>query len=247
MMSTDTDDSLQPSARGSRRPYLLVAVLVAVVAVGLIVWALTVQQNRIAEERAAKALAELGAIVVMDGSRTHVASVNLSTVVSPESLAKAIELLPAMTELGALDVSRTAITDRELATVGQLTSLESLALGQTAISDGGLKQLAGLTQLRSLNLTRTPISGAGLSALSDFSRLKILDLSATKTADNLGPLARLPQLDWLVLRDVTLTEDALSDLSASESLTRLTLEGSKYPAESLRQLQQALPELSVDK
>ncbi len=235
-----------PAGQRRRRPILALAVA-ALVAGALACWFLANAKRAAAEAEAAKSLESLGAIVVMDGSRTHVASVNLSTVTSPESLAKGIELLPALTDLGSLDASRTAITDDQLATVGRLTSLESLALSQTSITDRGLKQLAGLTQLRSLNLTTTPISGAGLAALSDFRRLKMLDLSATKTADNLAPLARLPQLDWLVLRELTLADGALSDLSASESLSRLTLEGSTYPAASLTQLQQALPELSVDK
>jgi Leucine-rich repeat (LRR) protein len=246
MTSEDEASESVPSVR-RRRPLISILAVVALVAVAIAYWFLANAKRAAAEAEAAKSLESLGVIVVMDGSRTHVASVNLSTVTSPESLAKAIELLPALTNLGSLDASRTAITDGQLATVGRLRSLESLALGQTSITDRGLKQLAGLTQLRSLNLTTTPISGAGLASLSNFRRLKILDLSATKTADNLAPLARLPQLDWLVLRNLTLADGALSDLSASESLSRLTLEGSTYPAESLTQLQQALPELSVDK
>jgi hypothetical protein len=162
-------------------------------------------------------------------------------------LAKAIELLPALAALGSLDASRSPVTDDQLATIGRLATLESLALSQTSITDRGLKHLAGLGQLRSLNLTTTPITGAGLTALADLGRLKILDLSSTKTADNLAPLGRLPQLDWLVLRDLNLGDNALSELSASKSLRRLTLEGSKYAAESLTELQQAQPDLSIDK
>ena len=243
------DEALEaaPSEEVRRRPLGSILAVAALLAVAIAYWFITSGRQAAAEADAAKSLESLGVLVVMDGSRTHVASVNLSTVTSPDSLAKAIERLPALSALGSLDASRTTITDDQLATVGRLTTLKSLAIAQTSITDRGLKHLAGLTQLRSLNLTTTPITGAGLTGLADLDRLKILDLSSTKTADNLAPLGRLPQLEWLVLRDLTLANGALLELSPSESLKRLTLEGSKYEAESLTELQQAQPELSVDK
>jgi hypothetical protein len=243
------DETLEaaPSDERGRRSLGPVLAVAALLAAALAYWFITGGRQAAAAADAAKALESLGVLVVMDGSRTHVASVNLSTVTSPDSLAKAIERLPALTALGSLDASRTPITDDQLATVGRLTTLESLALAQTSITDGGLKHLASLSQLRSLNLSTTPITGAGLTALADLDRLKILDLSSTKTADNLAPLGQLPQLEWLVLRDLTLADGALLELNPSESLQRLTLEGSKYAAESLTELQQAQPALSVDK
>jgi hypothetical protein len=246
MTSAETDDSMppQPIRRRGRRLYMLAALVAATA--GLIFWAWSSQQNRIAEDRAAKALEELGALVIMDGDRTHVASVNLSTLPSPEALDKAIEYLPALNYLNSLDASRTELDDKHLNTIVDMSSLNSLSLSETKITDEGAQLLAVLGNLEALHLASTQVTGDVLSALGELESLRILDLSATKVAGNLAPLADLPQLEWLVLRDLMLDEDALQSLGASLSLRRLSLDGSKYPAASINMLKQALPALSID-
>jgi hypothetical protein len=245
MTIAETDDSLQPIRRRVRRLYLLVALVVATA--GLSFWAWSNQQYRIAEDRAAKALEKLGALVIMDGARTHVASVNLSTLSSLEALAKAINYLPALNYLNSLDASRTEIDDKHLKIIDEMSSINSLSLSETKVTDAGARRLADLENLEALHLASTQITSDALSALGELENLRILDLSATKVAGNLAPLAKLPQLEWLVLRDLMLDEDALQPLAASTSLRRLSLDGSKYPAASIDMLKKALPALSVDR
>ncbi|MCC6491782.1 MAG: hypothetical protein IT424_02040 [Pirellulales bacterium] len=245
-MTHPVDNPAAPPPR-RRRALAPALAIVLLLAAGLGYWLLNSGQRTAAEADAARSLEALGAIVVMDGSRSYVASVNLSTVESADSLHKAIELLPALGRLGSLDASRTPLKDQQLAAIGRLSTLASLALGQTAITDDGLQQLRPLEGLHSLNLAGTNVASGGLAALAGMRQLKILDLTGTHVASGLEPLAGLPQLEWLVLRGVKLADEALPQLSRSTSLTRLSLEGSEYPAASLARLRAARPQLTIDK
>jgi hypothetical protein len=239
-------EAVPPSeSRPSRR--LAIVLIVAAAALGLAYWLWSSHQSQAAEDAAARELQEIGALVVKDSAGRHVASVNLSTLQSPDALSKALQLLPALRYLTSLDASRTSIGDDQLEGVGQLSSLNSLSLIETSIGDAGARHLSGLTNLEALHLASTQISGEALSALSGLTSLRVLDLSATKVAGNLAPLAKLPQLEWLVLRSLTLDDDALQSLADCQSLRRLTLEESKFAKESADALRRALPELQIDR
>jgi Leucine-rich repeat (LRR) protein len=245
MATAESVDALPARSRGPSRRYALVLIVAAGAATGAY-WLWSERANLAAETSAAKALQELGALVVMDGARGHVASVNLSTLQSADALAEAIERLPALGPLTSLDASRTQISDDQLAVVSQLPSLTTLSLTETAIADRGVALLRSLENLQTLYLGSTQITNDALP-LSGLRELRILDISATKVSGNLASLAELPQLEWLVLRDLELTDDALPPLGRSQSLRRLSLEGSTYSPASLETLQKALPKLSVDR
>ena len=230
--------------RASSRRGLVLGVLAAVILAAA--WGWTANRRLAAENKAAQALEKLGALVVRDGSG-HVASVNLSTVPTPEALAEAVALLPALSEITSLDASRSAIKDEQMAAVAQLGSLTTLTLNETAIGDAGVAQLRPLANLQSLFLSATPVTDAGTPALASMKSLRVIDLSSTKLTGNFEPILALPQLEWLVLRDVKLADDALPRLEGSASLNRLSLEGSEYSADALAKLQQAQPSLGVDR
>jgi hypothetical protein len=218
------------------------------VLIGLLAWWLWQGRQASARELAAKsALADLGALVVMDGSRKHVASLNLSTISDAEKVDKALEHVPHLIYLSSFDASRTPIRDEQLQQVATLSGLEALTLTSTSISDAGIAHLAPLKKLQALHLTGTKISSSGLNALSPLEGLKVLDLSATAVSGNLGQLSSLPQLDWLVLRNLTLEDDALGELAGCQRLRRLSLEGSQYDQESMEKLRQSQPTINVDR
>jgi hypothetical protein len=171
--------------------------------------------------------------------------VNLSMLESPDDLAAALEQLPALTYVKALDVSRTAITDEQLEVIGDMTQLTSLALQVTDVGDEGVARLAGLTSLQSLVLASTNAGDGCVDVLGKLSGLKILDLSATKVSANLAPLAALPDLEWLLLREDKLTGEAIAELSNCRSLRRLNLEDSEFPADAVTKLREALPTVSI--
>jgi hypothetical protein len=217
-----------------------------VAATALAIWLWVQRQSSRAELAAASKLRELGVLVVLDSSGAHVASVNLSTVTSPEALGQAIDQLAPLLELTSLDASRTAINDSQLATIAKLNSLTSIALNETAITDEGVRQLRPLKNLQVLYLASTPLTDGALESIAAVTGLRILDLSATKVRGQLGALAALPRLEWLVLRNLSLSTSALGKLADNVNLKRLTLTESRYDADSLNKLRQERPELSID-
>src|SRR5687768_5282404 len=120
MPTEQTNDVAPPSEvlpPSDARPRRVALVLVVVAgALGLIYWCWSTRQSQATEDAAARELQELGALVIKDAAGRHVASVNLSTLPSPEALAKALEQLPALTHLTSLDASRTSIGDEQLET-----------------------------------------------------------------------------------------------------------------------------------
>ena len=229
-----------------RARWLPIVVIAGCVLIALLAWWLWRERQATARELAAKsALADLGALVVMDGDRKHIASLNLSTLSDAEKLDKALEHVPHLIHLSSFDASRTPIRDEQLKRVATLPGLEALTLTSTSISDAGLAHLAPLKKLQALHLTGTKVSSSGLNALSSLEGLKVLDLSATAVSGNLDQLGSLPQLDWLVLRSLTLEDGALGELAGCEQLRRLSLDGSKYDQESLEKLRQSRPTIDV--
>lgn len=232
------------NAPGGKARRVIVAGVLVAAALGVAFW-LRVQQHQ-REMAAAHEIGALGALVVMDTGGSHVSSVNLSTIPTPESLAKAVDQLSALRYVTALDASRTTLGDEHLAAISQLSGLNSLTLNETKVTDAGVARLGGLRNLQALYLVNTGVSDDCAAALAKIPDLHILDLSATRVTDNLEPLAGLPKLEWLLLRETTLKDSALPKLASSGSLGRVSLEGSAYAAASLAKLQKSSPSLTVD-
>lgn len=85
--------------------------------------------------------------------------------------------------LVALDLSGAAISDADLACVGEISSLTDLDLSGTGIGDEGVRHLAELTQLRLLHLSGTKVTDGGLKHLSGLARLEVLGLRDTRVTD----------------------------------------------------------------
>ena len=66
-----------------------------------------------------------------------------------------------MTQLQALNLQSTPVTDAGLEHLKGLTQLQALGLWCTQVSDAGLEHLKGLTQLQSLGLAETRVTDAG--------------------------------------------------------------------------------------
>lgn len=234
-----------PARSRGRAPMIVGAAAVAAAAALYVAYLQVAGQRR--EQEAAKRIEGLGAIVVRDAGGSHVGSVNLSTLQSRESLAEALSLLPALRHVTALDASRTPIADADLEQLASLTALNSLTLNETDVSDAGLHHLADLPRLQALYLASTGVSDKGLPTLARLGELRILDLSATKTTADLAPLVQLKQLEHLVLRELELRGNALSQLGALPNLKRLSLGNSTYADEQIDSLVEQIPGLSIDR
>ncbi|MEX2167837.1 MAG: hypothetical protein WD851_00880 [Pirellulales bacterium] len=222
-------------------------VLPAVIGAGLAFW--QIPRGQVSpEELAAKAeLTKLGALVVMDPERKFVNSVNLSTLKSPETFDRAIELLPALARVKSLNFNATPFRDEHAPSVAQLRNLQDLVLNNTEVTDAALQTLAGLSGLSTLYLVNTNVTSAGLPAIGQMDSLKILDLSGTKVAGDFEPLQELSELNWLVAQRLSLDAAAITALGKCQSLTRLTLKETTVPEEAVSQLERERPNLTIDR
>jgi hypothetical protein len=130
--------------------------------------------------------------------------------------------------------------------VGQLASLQDLVLSHTRITDSGLESLQRLSRLKTIHLADTGVTNAGLQALGRLRALTIIDLSGTKVTGNFERLRDLANLNWLVVRRLSLDATAISAIGECPSLSRLTLNGTTCPPQSLQTLSEKRPNLTID-
>jgi hypothetical protein len=111
--------------------------------------------------------------------------------------------------------------DDDLIKVGRLGQLQDLSVSSPRITDAGLAHLQGLTNLSALVLNGTQISDAGLPNLKGLTRLTFLDLDNTRVSDaGLPHLKRLTRLSLLGLWGTQVTDAGVKELNqAIPSLT----------------------------
>jgi Leucine Rich repeat len=129
-----------------------------------------------------------------------------------------------------------------------LADLSDLNLSSTDVTDDGLANLAGLTNLVRLNLEETQITDAGLIHLERLTKIEYLALSGNRITDagllHLTGLAKLWALD---LCDTQVTDSGLRHLKHIPNLSSLDLRGTQVTGAGVRQLQQALPNLKINR
>lgn len=97
-------------------------------------------------------------------------------------------LLP-LTDLGFLDISSTAVTDRGMEVLASFKELTHLYLSKNTVGDEGIASLQGLTHLKHLDLGHTRITDLSLPLLARIPKLDTLSLEGTEvTAAGLIPL-----------------------------------------------------------
>jgi hypothetical protein len=183
----------------------------------------------------------------MNGARTHVATVNLSTVSDPRAMPRAIDALAGLSWITALTATAPRLEDAHVRTISSLRSLESLNLTGSQFPVSATDHLARLRRLKALYLAGTTVTNQVIPALSRFQELRILDLSGTAVTGEFQPLRKLPQLEWLLLRDLELGDDSIVELVDSPSLKRLTLEGCTCSEETLATIHSRRPGLVVER
>ncbi|MBX7209890.1 MAG: hypothetical protein K1X78_16355 [Verrucomicrobiaceae bacterium] len=93
--------------------------------------------------------------------------------------AKLAPLAPLADKVVSLDLARTKVTDKGLASVASMKNLKELHLENTGVTDAGLDQLKGLAELEYLNLYGTKVTDAGVQKLAGLGKLKALYLWQT--------------------------------------------------------------------
>lgn len=131
-------------------------------------------------------------------------------------------------QLRKLTLNRLHLTERHLASLGQLTRLETLDLTLSTTTDRGLAHLRPLVLLKELNLEATKVTGAGMVHLKPLVGLTRLEVSWLQ----LGPS------DLVILKDLPrLEEIRMGDPWEAEKLVAL---------KSLRHLSFRIRPIKVD-
>jgi YHS domain-containing protein/mono/diheme cytochrome c family protein len=123
---------------------------------------------------AVAALQAKGAVVQQVAANTRAVDVNVSLLRDKIGDADIALLEPLAPVLVWLNVSRTAITDEALRSIGRLPQLRRLHAANTKVTDAGLAHLAGAAHLEYLNLYGSGIGDAGLQHLAGLPSLQRL-------------------------------------------------------------------------
>ena len=131
-------------------------------------------------EAAIAALRERGVVVQRVAADTDAIDVNMSLLRERVTDRELKLLLPLAPRLVWLNVSRTALTDDGLATLGALAQLRRLNVANTNVTDRGFRLLTGLRRLEYLNAYGTELTDDALPQLMILPRLQQLYAWQTK-------------------------------------------------------------------
>lgn len=123
---------------------------------------------------------------------------------------------------GAIVLSGTRASNRDLQVISALSRTEVIWLNGTNVDDSGLKYLEHMPHLRVVMLDNTATTGVGLRCLKS-----------------------LP-IEWLDIRDTLVGDDALGTLCELRELKKLNLRGSKVSEHAARQIKLCLPNCELD-
>ncbi len=125
------------------------------------------------------------------------------------------ERAAGFTELTAVDLGGTQMTNADLQELNRLTSLRELDLHNTQVTDAGLQYVSGLTNLQAIYLSDAQVSDAGLQHLSGLSNLEVLLLGNTQVTDaGLEQLRSLTNLQLLSLHGTQVTDAGADQLQS---------------------------------
>lgn len=234
------------TSRGHAISIYAILLLLGLVAVGLFFWLQRQKQQEAAEAAAKPKVQQLGGLVLSGKTGKHVGSVNLALVRSQENFDEALKLVSDFPRLEVLDLTGNSIRSEQLKQVCQLSELTSLHLSNTTIDDAMAVHLGKVRSLTALHLLGTSLTSESLETIGSLKQLEVLDLSDTQISGDLAPLANLSNLNWLVLKNVPIEDEALGTLSQLPALKRLTLTGGQISDQQYKNLKKQRPGLRID-
>lgn len=162
-----------------------------------------------------------------------------------ESLARVKGLA---TEVVAMHLAKTQVTDTGLAHLAGMSNLQTLDLSNTNITDSGLVHLEKLRSLQTLTLYNTRVTGSGLASLKGLTSLRQLSLGRTRVDDaGLADLSRLKSLLHLDLADTKVTDGGLAHLRGLADLRHVVLRGTEATATGVADLKMFLPRVNASR
>jgi len=188
------------------------------------------------EQLTAAALASIGSMRSLRNLRLSGPAVN----------DESVQHLAGLSELAAVLLQQTAVTDRGLAALAKLPKLKEVNLfGSQGVNDASLARLAELPALEKLRLRGTGVTGDDAAALSRMSKVIELDLSET-TFGNAGlpAVAQMPALTQLNLWLSRVDDQGIESLRGKQTLTSLNLDNVSGITDASLAVIAELPELT---
>jgi internalin A len=145
----------------------------------------------------------------------------------------------------AINLRGSWVSDTELMTLASLPYLERLDLSHTRISDEGMLLLKSAPRISDLNLYYAEqITDQGMAAIKDWKRLKRLSVRGTRISDGtLEIVSHLTQLEVLDIANTPVTDNGLDYLITLTSLKELSL-GRRRLGDNLIEVLRLLPTLT---
>lgn len=154
--------------------------------------------------------------------------------------------LSELTELKAIVLDHTHVTDAGLATISGLINVENLNYCGHQISNEGILHVCKLKSLQCLHLSRTNVTDSSLTPLQRLTQLEELSLEGTEVTDSgLVHVARLTNLSYLILNKTKITDEGLRHLKTLKSLRILNVQDTDVSAGGVDELRQALPRIQM--
>ena len=145
-------------------------------------------------------------------SKHHFESPIQVTLDVPRRCSDWLAAINALPTVRTLLLSGGSVTDQTLADL-RLTQIDALHLTASRVTDRGLAQLARFKRLRWLGLSESQITGDGCALLEPLSELEELDLYGTKITDDAVPhLKKLTRLRRLMIPRTGITDRGLEEL-----------------------------------
>jgi internalin A len=136
--------------------------------------------------------------------------------------------------------------DTALVEVRRLNHLQILWLGYASFSDAELVSLKELTNLSVLGVEGTRVTDAGLAALKGLTKLSDLHLGGTQITDaGLVHLKGLTKLSVLLVDGTRITDAGLVHLKGLTKLKRLALINTGVTDAGVKELERALPNVTI--
>ena len=131
--------------------------------------------------------------------------------------------LARQTNLWALDLEDTAVTDAGVATLAPLTKLRELKLPGATVTGAALRHLADMKELETLELIGATAGEADVAPLLGRRELRRLRVRLAVGRETVAKLAALPEIRTLHLTGPGITDAAVAELAAAQGLEELSI------------------------
>lgn len=167
-------------------------------------------------------LKALKVLVVPDG-KGKASGINML----PTDPAKLDEAIDLVCQLGGVKtvtaLEGVPMTNDHLAKLGRVKSLVQIEINDGSISDEGIAQLTGLGNLESLTVANNAITDASMPSFAKMKKLNMLNLNGTQVNGGYDALSGLPNLQWMLLGGLKISDADATAISQFPAITHVTL------------------------